>query len=160
MRLTTTIDRLTAEQWTIAHQILRTEYEIPMDASRVCLVLEHRGEERHAELPLGAYAELLRSLAADSVLSPLRTAMAALTPDALPDHLEKVRQAADPERLPALPTPDEVRNLSAADAAKLAAKMNPVRRDCAFCHQERSAKDNNHADNCPYWIVGPGKSDA
>lgn len=31
-----------------------------------------------------------------------------------------------------------------------------VRRDCAFCHRERSAKDDNHADDCPYWTVGPG----
>lgn len=33
--------------------------------------------------------------------------------------------------------------------------LNPdqvVRRDCAFCHYERSAKDDNHAPSCPYWV--------
>lgn len=26
-----------------------------------------------------------------------------------------------------------------------------VRNDCAFCHRERSHKDDNHAPECPYW---------
>lgn len=26
-----------------------------------------------------------------------------------------------------------------------------VRNDCAFCHRERSAKDDNHAPDCAYW---------
>ncbi|QES45187.1 hypothetical protein DEJ49_33135 [Streptomyces venezuelae] len=31
-----------------------------------------------------------------------------------------------------------------------------VRNDCAFCHRERSAKDDNHAPECPYWdFFGP-----
>lgn len=28
---------------------------------------------------------------------------------------------------------------------------NVVRRDCAFCHRERSREDDNHAPECPYW---------
>jgi hypothetical protein len=27
-----------------------------------------------------------------------------------------------------------------------------VRNDCAFCHRERSPKDDNHAPECPYWV--------
>lgn len=27
----------------------------------------------------------------------------------------------------------------------------PQRRDCAFCGRERSAHDDNHAPECPYW---------
>lgn len=31
-----------------------------------------------------------------------------------------------------------------------------VRNNCAFCHRERSAKDDNHAPNCAYWtFFGP-----
>jgi hypothetical protein len=29
--------------------------------------------------------------------------------------------------------------------------MDNVRNDCAFCGRERSAKDDNHAPECPYW---------
>lgn len=34
-----------------------------------------------------------------------------------------------------------------------------VRRDCAFCGRERSPADDNHADDCPYWTIGPGRDD-
>lgn len=47
--------------------------------------------------------------------------------------------------------------LGLASATELLFARNPVvRQDCAFCHRERSAKDDNHADDCPYWTVGPG----
>lgn len=95
MRLQTTIDRLTDTQWTFAQEALRTSYEIPMDASRVCLVLEHRGEERHAELPLGAFIGLMAGI---GINDTVKTVMAALSPDELPDHLEAQRNAADPQR--------------------------------------------------------------
>lgn len=26
-----------------------------------------------------------------------------------------------------------------------------IRHDCAFCHRERTLKDDNHAPDCPYW---------
>jgi len=104
MRITTTIDRLTENQWTSAQKVLRTSYDIPMDASRACLVVEHRGEERHAELPLFAYMGLVGSLGLKAVDDGLGT----VTPDALPDHLEQVRNAADPARRPVLPTADQL----------------------------------------------------
>lgn len=34
--------------------------------------------------------------------------------------------------------------------------LPPTRNNCAFCHRERSEKDDNHAPDCPYWTVGPG----
>lgn len=37
-----------------------------------------------------------------------------------------------------------------ADAIKALSGLK-ARNDCAFCHWERSAKDDNHAPNCPYW---------
>lgn len=30
-----------------------------------------------------------------------------------------------------------------------------IRNDCAFCHRERSARDDNHAPDCPYWDFFP-----
>lgn len=31
-----------------------------------------------------------------------------------------------------------------------------VRRECAFCHRERSVRDDNHAPYCAYWVFfGP-----
>ena len=30
-----------------------------------------------------------------------------------------------------------------------------VRRDCAFCHRERTARDDNHAPACSYWVFFP-----
>jgi hypothetical protein len=32
-----------------------------------------------------------------------------------------------------------------------------VGRNCAFCGLERTPKDDNHAPNCPYWTIGPGR---
>lgn len=29
--------------------------------------------------------------------------------------------------------------------------LAPVRNDCAFCHYERSAADDNHHPTCTYW---------
>jgi len=98
MRLQTTITELSTEQWELAQKVLKTGYEIPADASRVCLTLEHNGEERHAEMPLGAYIGLLGAFGLTSLATGLQTAMAALTPDALPDHLDDLRNAADPQR--------------------------------------------------------------
>lgn len=33
--------------------------------------------------------------------------------------------------------------------------MNSIRRDCAFCGRERSARDDNHAPTCSYWAFFP-----
>jgi hypothetical protein len=124
VRIHSTIDRLTESQWKFANQVLRTGYDIPADADRVCLVVEHRGEERHVETPVGVLASLVLSLNLPVVINGGATATAALTPDELPDHLEKVRNAADPARRPVLPTAAQVRDLTAAEAVALAEEMN------------------------------------
>lgn len=36
------------------------------------------------------------------------------------------------------------------------APLPVVRNDCAFCHRERSARDDNHAPECPYWTFFGG----
>ena len=39
---------------------------------------------------------------------------------------------------------------------RVAGERPAVRRDCAFCGRERSAKDDNHAPECSYWdFFGP-----
>lgn len=42
-------------------------------------------------------------------------------------------------------------NLGEELAREVAVSPALVRNDCAFCHRERSAKDDNHAPECPYW---------
>lgn len=45
------------------------------------------------------------------------------------------------------------RAFAAAMEKETEGAVNPtiVRNDCAFCHRERTPKDDNHADTCPYW---------
>ena len=62
MRLTVNIDGLTPEQWVKAQQILRSEYDIPDGASRVCLTLVYGAEERHVETPVSALTGLLLTM--------------------------------------------------------------------------------------------------
>lgn len=87
MRIQTTISDMDPDQWVVAQGILQAEYDIPADATRVCLTLNHQGEERHVGIPLGAYIGLLGALGMDSLTQGLRTAMAVLTPDAVPGEL-------------------------------------------------------------------------
>jgi hypothetical protein len=98
MRVQTTITDLSEDQWAFAQEVLRTQYEIPAGSSRACLTLEHAGEERHVELPLAALIGFQSALGLHASLRAFRTAMAALTPDALSEHLEEQRNAADPQR--------------------------------------------------------------
>lgn len=85
MRVHTTITDMNPDQWETAQNIIRPGYDIPDGATRVCLILHHEDVERHMQLPLGSYIGLLGALGMDGMLDGLRTAMAALTPDALPE---------------------------------------------------------------------------
>jgi hypothetical protein len=87
MRIQTTITDMSGDQWVVAQGILTAEYDIPADATRVCLTLDHEGEDRHVGIPLGAYIGLLGALGMDSLTRGLLTAMAVLTPDAFPGEL-------------------------------------------------------------------------
>lgn len=99
-----TITDLDEELWTYLQRNVRTEYEIPEGAVRVCLTFSREGEERHAEMPMAAIVGLLMGLGMVSASQAFRaltlTVQAALTPDALPDHLEDQRDAADLQRVP------------------------------------------------------------
>lgn len=90
MRLATTLTDLTPEEWALAQSILRPSYEINPEAVRVCLTVVHGPEERHVELPLGTFVEVITALGLERMFRKfhqLRTAQAALTPDALPDDI-------------------------------------------------------------------------
>jgi hypothetical protein len=103
MKTTLTVEDLTAEQWALLHQDLLVSYTFgPLDA-RVCTVFVHGQEERHAEMPAWTLVQLLGRLTAVEVMHR-------------PPMVGQV--------LPTLPTPDQVRHLSAEQAAQLAADMN------------------------------------
>lgn len=163
MRLATTLTGLTEEEWALTQAILRPSYEINPEAVRVCLTVIHGPEERHVELPLGTFVEVMAALGLERVFEKiyrLRTAQAALTPDALPDDLTCHHGAAVTNETPsvfegAAPVRDFADGCQSYGPY---AGENPgrVRQDCAFCKRERNAKDNNHAPDCPYWTIGPG----
>jgi hypothetical protein len=92
MRIQMTITELDEERWAYLQANVRAEYTIPEGATRVCLIFAHGEEERHVEMPLALVPGLLGGLALGV------HAMAALTPDALPDFLKNARETADPAR--------------------------------------------------------------
>lgn len=104
MRIQSTITEVTPEQWAYFQRTLKTSYTIGENDPRVCLTVQHEGEERHVEMPLGIYAGTLTGMGLSEAMDRFRvqisTAFAALTPDTLPDHLNKARDAADPARKP------------------------------------------------------------
>jgi hypothetical protein len=109
MRIQATIIELTDEQWSQFHEVLKTEYQFHEGDSRVCLTLIHGNEERHLELPLAAFGPLMNNRGVGEALhaafGPFREAMKNL-------------------RRPVLPSPNQVRNLSAKEAVDLAAELN------------------------------------
>jgi hypothetical protein len=85
MRLKMEIDELTTDQWEHAQKILQAVYDIPDGASRACLVLSHKGEERHVEMPASKVSGFLMGLslvpALRQMTDAVKMARAALTPD-------------------------------------------------------------------------------
>lgn len=97
MRIQMTMTDLDEGRWAYLQSTVQAEYEIPEDATRVCLTFSHgEEEERHVEMPMGSVLGLLAGLGVLGLGQTIRTAMAALTPDALPDFLKSVRETADP----------------------------------------------------------------
>lgn len=93
MKVGVTVSDLTPDQWRQI-QDLPVSVEIPAGVARACVVFTGgSAEERHVELPARMLAATLERL-----FRIEQTAKAVLTPDALPDHLESVRNAADPAR--------------------------------------------------------------
>lgn len=126
MRTRIKVTDLTRGQWDHLQDNLPASYDMPEGAVRVCVEfeLDPQMNTRHVEMPVRAFMALMTRLQGLQ-----RHAEAALTPDAFPDDLEAVRNAADPAR-PVLPTPDQVRHLSAAEAVELTRQMNTAPPTC------------------------------
>jgi hypothetical protein len=128
MRTRVKITDLSSAQWERLELRLRTSYDIPPGIARMCAVFELAPmTERHVEMPVQAFATLMAELAQ---VGHAETSLAAVSLSGLPALLEDQRNAADPVRAaeragrPVLPTAAQVRDLTAADAAKLAREMN------------------------------------
>jgi hypothetical protein len=104
MRLKVEIDDLTPEQWDQAQKTLKTSYDIPENASRVCLTLVHGEEERHVETPVSALTSLLWGMSLALAFEALGEAVKTST-----------RWAPDDDRLPD-DRPPVVQNTGAATA--------------------------------------------
>lgn len=97
MRARVKITDLNLAQWDRVHERVRTSYEIEPGAATVCAVFELAPmTERHVEMPVQEFATLMVELS--NIHNTGLVAEAALTPDALPDELERIRDAADPAR--------------------------------------------------------------
>ena len=94
MRTRIKVTDLSLTQWDWLQDHLPESREFGPDAVRMCVEFELTAElsPRHVEMPPREFVALMTTLAR------LETAQAALTPDALPDHLEAQRNAADPQR--------------------------------------------------------------
>lgn len=108
MRTRAKIADLSLAQWDRVQTRLLTSYDIVPGTPTVCAVFELTPDfhERHAEMPVFEFAALLAELGQiterhTGEVGPEEVAQAALTPDALPDRLNEIRNAADPSRGPA-----------------------------------------------------------
>lgn len=87
MRLKVEIDELDADQWDQAQRLLQAQYDIPENASRVCLTLVHKEEERHVETPVSALTGLLLTLTLVPAFRSATESMRKLV-DSMPDGKE------------------------------------------------------------------------
>lgn len=82
MRIQSTIADLNQRQWAIVQEMVRTQYEFPSEmATRVCAVFKREALERHAQMPMAEYSEVMALLSMDGAVQAAQTMMAALTPD-------------------------------------------------------------------------------
>ena len=100
---------LTLRQWDLLQDNLLESYEIPETAVRVCVEFELDAEmnARHVEMPVRAFMALMTRLQRIEHHAGVEEGVAEI-----------------PGRLPVLPSADQVRNLTAGDAAALAREMN------------------------------------
>jgi len=150
MRATIKVTDLSLPQWDWIQSNLQTSYNMPDNAVRVCVRFELNPEmsERHAEMPVRVFIAMMAQLQA----AELR---------ATADPLALARQAADQAKWPRLPTADQVRNLTAEEAAELTRQMNtrptcphgtPLVRVTPSIFQ-RADPMHEYADGCQ--MVGP-----
>lgn len=153
MRIQMTMIDLDEERWAYLQATVQAEYQIPEDATRVCLTFGFGEKERHVEMPLGSTLGLLMGLGMVGVAREMRNAMAKLRPVDLPEFLNEARRQADPS-LSLLPTPDMVRNLSSKEAAELTKLLNtPCEHDSPAVSFNPSQFDDappvrTHKDGC------------
>ena len=132
MRTRIKVMDLTLRQWDHLQDNLRTEYEIPTDAVRVSVEFELDAQisARYVDMPVRAFVALMTQLQRIETHAEVQEGLADLPPLPADSKTQRaharsvVKQAAHAARLPVLPTADEVRNLSAADAVALAGQMN------------------------------------
>ena len=82
VRLQTTITELTEDQWALVQRQVKTGYDFPPGASRVCVTFEQGELERHAEMPLSSHIGLLAALGMAGVVRDLRDALTVAGEDA------------------------------------------------------------------------------
>lgn len=80
MRIQMTMIEVDEERWAYLQANVQAEYEIPEDATRVCLTFSYGEEERHVEMPLGSTMGLLMGLGMVGVTREMRNALAKLRP--------------------------------------------------------------------------------
>jgi hypothetical protein len=107
MRARIKVMDLTRGQWDWLQANLPESYHVPDTSVRVCVELELDAElhMHHLEMSVRSFVALMSQL----------------------QLVESVRNQVDPARLPVLPTADEVRRLSAADAVELTRRLNDGR---------------------------------
>jgi hypothetical protein len=105
MRTRIKVTDLTVRQWEHVLRALPAGYDMPEEAVRVYVEFEIDIPDevtggRRVEMPVRAFIALMTQLQRIERHQPdaLMVATAALTPDALPDRLEAVRNVADPVR--------------------------------------------------------------
>lgn len=103
MRTRIRIAELTERQWSWLQGQLQVEYQFATFEPRACAEFERadQSEVRHVEMPLPAFVGLMMVLHSLGMAEEVATA-----------------------RRPVLPTPEQVRNLSAKDAVALVVEMN------------------------------------
>lgn len=109
MRARVRVTDLRPAQWARLQSRIQAVYEIAPGAPSVCAEFESghpQGEVRHVQMPVQEFATVLTELAA------------------IGDTMNLVDVIDRVNRRPVLPLPEEVRNLSAIEAAHLAAEMN------------------------------------
>lgn len=93
MRLQTTVTDLDPIRWGYLQRMVQAEYEIPEDATRVCLTFTYGEQERHVEMPMGTLVSLLIGLGMVHLGKNLDEAFRAMS-----DSLKDLRTNKDGER--------------------------------------------------------------
>jgi hypothetical protein len=126
MRARIKITDLSPEQWEhLTTRVPVGEREFLPGMPRACVEFELTPDLNtlHIEMDTVELAGLMTVLGSMDLKAAARAVFGL---DELPAKLEETRNRAGSARLPVLPTADQVRNLSAEEAAQLTAQMNTI----------------------------------